>query len=1152
MRETLLELALACKPGNDPHKLMASVVPLLMRRLGCLAGSILEISIQPAKVIFSAPKCPADSASMDALLPSDLGSDFSVSETSSGHFRHCWRLGKEHLLLLLCSAPLAHNLLRDLNIVVDHLAYALELTSGRRQLELEHAKTERIVNLLESTTEINRLITSENDRDRLLTNVCKLLVLHRTYFNVWIALVVDGKPIQPFYKAGFAGDSGDESHSFSAMADHLALQQMPKCGQMALSSSGLQIILNPATECENCPLKSKYSERVGLFARLEHDGHIHGWLTVSTDREHIQDQRELDLLQQISKDIGHALSALEMAQQQRKLMQTVIKTGKMFESLGPDSELNISRIVREACELTDGAASLYNRLDIQEKSLLVWSGHNTPADLTVQDKPDGHICYEATIRGANQTVALGNLDDTSYRLSDPNVAKYGLKAYLGHPVQLHGKAIGALAVVDGKQRDFRAEEIGTIQTLARAVSLEEERLYTLKRLAHLNRILKAIRSVNHLIVHATNAESLLEQACKLLVDSRGTSNAWIILSSDECPIAPIYHAGDASSLECMANVIGEQLLPGCARHVLANGGVYRSRSLASPCLSCPMTNLCNEGENSMLTIGIEHGAEFFGWLSVLLPTEYADDPEEHSLLLEVAGDLGFSLHAIQTAKNEARHLLLLTRRQEAQSMLTAISSTLLQCSIEETDPAIEMVLGELANFAEADSSFVRLFTTDVQQLNNSHEWHRDSSKYPQGGKPFLIIDEDLPVWIEKLNKEKLVFIEDTESVSINDLTAFSDFSSLGIRSVLLVPLSIADQSGYFGMTWINQKSQLEPELTPLLQLAGNLICGAMSRLNHMREIVRREEDYRLLVDNQHDLLVKVDPQGRFEFVSPSYCKLFGKSPSELLGQAFLPIVHEDDREETLRVMDTLNSPPHRCRLEQRALTVHGWRWLEWSDTAVLSDDGAINAVIGLGRDVTDRKVIEAELRRTLEDVVHLLGSVIEHRDPYTSGHQNRVAQLARAIARKMNLSLHSIEAVYMAGLIHDLGKMAVPAEILSKPGKLASYEFALIKQHSQTGYEILKNINLPWNIATIVLQHHEKLDGSGYPNGISNDEILLESSILTVADVVEAMASHRPYRAALGVDAALNEIEKNSGQHYRQDVVSACAFLFREQKFEFE
>ena len=204
------------------------------------------------------------------------------------------------------------------------------------------------------------------------------------------------------------------------------------------------------------------------------------------------------------------------------------------------------------------------------------------------------------------------------------------------------------------------------------------------------------------------------------------------------------------------------------------------------------------------------------------------------------------------------------------------------------------------------------------------------------------------------------------------------------------------------------------------------------------------------------------------------------------------------------------------------------------------------------RDITRRKQVEEQLLATLEETVNALASAVEQRDPYTAGHQRRVAQLACAIAKEMGLGGERIDGLRLAGVIHDVGKISVPAEILSKPTRLTEMEFNIIKTHSQAGHDVLKKIRFPWPIAEMVLQHHERMDGSGYPQGISGDQILLEARILAVADVVEAMSSHRPYRPALGMEEALSEISEARGTLYDPDVVDACLKLFREKDFKFE
>lgn len=221
--------------------------------------------------------------------------------------------------------------------------------------------------------------------------------------------------------------------------------------------------------------------------------------------------------------------------------------------------------------------------------------------------------------------------------------------------------------------------------------------------------------------------------------------------------------------------------------------------------------------------------------------------------------------------------------------------------------------------------------------------------------------------------------------------------------------------------------------------------------------------------------------------------------------------------------------------------------------------GERELVVRAVRYAIERKRSEHDLRssferlaRMLEGAVGAMAAAVEMRDPYTAGHQRRVARLAREIAQAMDLPEQQCRSIHVAATVHDVGKIVLPAEILSKPRALTDIEFALVQVHSRVGSEILAPIDFPWPIADMVLQHHERMDGSGYPDRLDGDRILLEARILCVADVVEAMASHRPYRPALGWEAALRELTSNAERKYDPEVVGACVALFREKGFRFE
>ena len=209
-------------------------------------------------------------------------------------------------------------------------------------------------------------------------------------------------------------------------------------------------------------------------------------------------------------------------------------------------------------------------------------------------------------------------------------------------------------------------------------------------------------------------------------------------------------------------------------------------------------------------------------------------------------------------------------------------------------------------------------------------------------------------------------------------------------------------------------------------------------------------------------------------------------------------------------------------------------------------------------EIENRKHVQQELeqsfqnlKKVMDSTIQAIAMTVEKRDPYTSGHQMRVAKLTRAIAESLELPQHQVEGAFMAASIHDIGKISLPAEILTKPIQLTEIEISLIQAHSQAGYDILKGIEFPWPIADIIVQHHERMNGSGYPRGLAGEDILIEARIIGVSDVVETMSSHRPYRPSMGIDKALQEIILNKGTLYDARVVDACLHIFQEQGFEF-
>lgn len=317
--------------------------------------------------------------------------------------------------------------------------------------------------------------------------------------------------------------------------------------------------------------------------------------------------------------------------------------------------------------------------------------------------------------------------------------------------------------------------------------------------------------------------------------------------------------------------------------------------------------------------------------------------------------------------------------------------------------------------------------------------------------------------------------------------------------------------------------------------------------------------YQSLFDRTLYCVYVHDFDGNFLDANDAAFKLLGYTRKELPALTLAEVLDQKQLAMALKRANELKrigseNEPLEYQLKKKG---GGYVWVE-VESFLIYRGGKPYAVQGIARDITERKGAEEflqrsydQLRETFIATVNALASTVEMKDPYTAGHQRWTTHLACAIAEEMGLSKEGIEGLRMASLIHDIGKINIPAEILSKPGHLSEIQYNIVQIHPQVGCDILREIKFPWPVAEIVLQHHERLDGSGYPQGLSGDEIILEARILAVADAVEAMSSHRPYRAAYGIERALEEVLQQRGTFYDPEVVDACLRVF-EKGFQFD
>jgi PAS domain S-box-containing protein len=363
----------------------------------------------------------------------------------------------------------------------------------------------------------------------------------------------------------------------------------------------------------------------------------------------------------------------------------------------------------------------------------------------------------------------------------------------------------------------------------------------------------------------------------------------------------------------------------------------------------------------------------------------------------------------------------------------------------------------------------------------------------------------------------------------------------------VMPLLVA----FFEVSGFTASADLSVGMTPFFSGIGSVVLIWSLPRFHLQKVIPVARD--TVFERIGDGVVVLNMQNRVVDLNPAAERLAGTTSSEALGMPVEQIwINWPSR---LALQGPASEESEELTVtrdrEQRTYNLHPY-------TMTDHDNRPLNKVVLL-IETTERKRVEEEIRqshaqleRSFEAIVKTISAAVEIRDPYTAGHQQRAAQLARGIAREMGLPGKRVNEIFTAAIIHDIGKIQVPSEILSKPGKLSEPEFSLIRAHCQVGHDILKNAAFPYPLSQWVLEHHERMNGSGYPNGLTAGQISLEGKILGVADVVEAMASHRPYRPALGIEKALIEISEQSGVLYDADVTGTCLKLFKEKGFKFE
>lgn len=652
-----------------------------------------------------------------------------------------------------------------------------------------------------------------------------------------------------------------------------------------------------------------------------------------------------------------------------------------------------------------------------------------------------------------------------------------------------------------------------------------------------NRELKALSRCNWVLVRAKDEMDLIQNMCRVIVEEGGYRLAWIGYAQNDAEksVRLMAQAGDEGGYlkDIRVSWDDNEWGRGPAGVAIRTGQPAVVQDIETDEHSGPWREAAlGRGYRAAVAVPLTRAGQVFGVLNVYAGKSGAFDEAELALLAEVADDVNYGVMSQRLKADHDRVEQALSVRLEQQTVLAEIRGDSLQ-GIDLgalLDAAVSLMAGALG----LDScSFWEVVPDHRTALLRAAFGVEEDPALPKeielkDGSAFgIALGQEQPMLVDGAGQEA-------------EYPELTRWRSLGLQSGLIMSVGGMDRPLGVVCQWMKRThSYSESELQFVVEVAGTL-AQVIEVGQAQQELRASEARLRSIIEHEAHGVVVIDSHGVVKFANPIAGQILGRSSEEAIGWNFgNPVIGGETSE-----IDLARPDGSHVSAEMRVVDS------TW--------EGESACVVSL-YDLAPRRKLEQErsdhaarLQEVLVETIRAISTAMEKRDPYTAGHQQRVSLLATAIAREMKLDSNCIEGIRLGSLIHDIGKIYVPAEILSRPGKLSENEYGMIKSHAQVGYDIIKTVNFPWPVAQMVYQHHEWMDGSGYPQGLRGDQIVLEARILAVADVVEAMASHRPYRPALKMEQALEEIEMYKGSRYDPQAVEACVRLIREQGFEID
>jgi len=1074
------------------------------------------------------------------------------------------------------------------------LCSTIEIALYKNQME---KRIDRLNRMLRAVRNVNQLINREQDRNILLQKACTHLIETQGYFSAWVALLDKTNKLITTAEAGLGKD-------FLPMVSLLKHGKPPYCITKALVKTELVVIKDASSICRECPISEKYCSKGALTIRLQSNNKIYGVLSVSIDLSLLPLDEELSLFTEVTEDIAFALRNIELEEGQKQAEGELRKSEERFrlavnatkDGLWEwDIQTNQEFFSHRWCEIIG-----YSFDDPElPHTYNSWASRIHPDD------------YDRVVSALNSHLEKGTIYDVNYRHRHKS-GEYRWQNSTGQTVlDESGKPVKMVGCISDITERMQAEEELKLHAIRLRTLLDLHTMTGASDKKFFDFILEASLRITRskyafvglmnedesvMTIHAWSKDAMKE--CTV-------HNAPIDYTIKDTGIW-----GDAVRLRKPIIINDYTNHPG--KKGYPEGHVQIQRFLCVPVFDgkriVMVAAVANKEENydysdALATISLINDAWHI--IKQQQSTESLRQAEQ-----KYRSIFENSMEGIYQSTPEGQFLSLnpamahIYGYESPKEMIMSITNIGKQLYVDPEDRKryknILEEYGTVNNFKtqspkkDGDIIWVSLSARAVKDATGKVLYYegiveditdrkRAEEKLRESEEKYRNIFNDAILGIYQTTPEgrflsanpalARMYGYDTPEELINSMTDLAtqlyvnpedreifkrSFSREGV--VERFETRLRKKGGE--IIWVSINTHIVKDTQGNISSYEGTVEDITERKRAEEALAFNSIILRTQQESSIDGILVVDEKGGILSFNQRFVDMWGIP---------LDVIESKSDERALQsVMDKLASPEEfirkvkhlyevRDEISRDEVVLKDGRTFDRYSAPMLGAGGKYYGRVWYFRDITERKLAEEELKQTLEKLRKALGGTIramaatvETRDPYTAGHQKRVTRLARSIAQEMGLSKDTIEGIRMAGIIHDIGKISVPAEILSKPTKLTDMEFNLIKIHPQSGYDILKEIDFPWPIAQIVLQHHERMDGSGYPNLLKNGQIIVEAKILAVADVVESMASHRPYRPALGIDVALNEIEQNKGALYDTEAVEVCVRLFREKGFTFE